>query len=124
MRLKSLFAVLSIFLIFCGYACKRRVVVPGELLGVWKTKEPTYEGCYFDIKEDRVEIKTIEGSVYVDTIIGVKRDKKMSSEDRICYVISCLTPDRVKDELRLYYLPKKEPGVIRFVNKEKIAWTK
>jgi hypothetical protein len=124
MRLKSLFAVLAILLIFSGYACEKKIPVPGELLGVWKTKEPAYEGCYFDIKKDRVEIKTIEGSVYADTIIGVKIDKKNSTEDRICYVISCLTPDKVKDELRLYYLPKKEPGVIRFVNQEKIAWTK
>jgi hypothetical protein len=124
MRLKILYAVLAILFIFSGYACEKRVVVPGELLGVWKTKEPAYEGCYFDIKKDRVSIKTAEGTEYVDTIIGVKKDKKMSTEDRICYIISCLTPDKVKDELRLYYFPKKAPAVIRFVNQEKIAWTK
>jgi len=116
---------LAILLIFCGYACKKKIVVPGELLGVWKTTDPTYEGCYFDIKEDRVAIKTIEGTVNVNTITGVKKDKKLSTEDRICYIISCLTPDKVKDELRLYYFPKEEPAVIRFVNQEeKIAWTK
>jgi hypothetical protein len=124
MRLKILFAVLAILLIFSGYACKKKIVVPGELLGVWKTTEPAYEGCYFDIKEDRVSIKTIEGSVYVNTIIGVKEDKKMSTKDRIYYIISCLTPDKVKDELRLYYSPIEKPGMIRFVNQEKIAWTK
>jgi hypothetical protein len=124
MRLKILFAVLAILLIFFGYACKKNIPVPGELLGVWKTKEPAYEGCYFDIKKDTVSIKTAEGTEYIDTIISVKIDKKMSTEDRICYVISCLTPDNVKDELRLYYLPQEEPGVIRFINQEKITWTK
>jgi hypothetical protein len=124
MRLKILFAVLAILLIFSGYACEKKILVPGELLGVWKTKEPAYEGCYFDIKKERVSIKTIEGTEYVDTIIGVKKDKKLSTQERIYYIISCLTPDKVKDELRLYYFPKEEPGVIRFVNQENIAWTK
>lgn len=124
MRLKTLYAVLAICLIFSGYACEKRIVVPEELLGIWKTTEPAYEGCYFDIKKDRINIKTAEGTEYVDTIIDVKINKKMSTEDRIYYILSCLTPDKVEDELRLHYFPKEKPVVIRFVNQEKIVWKK
>ena len=125
MRLKILFAAMSVLIIiFSGYSCKKKIVVPGELLGVWKTADPKYEGCYFEIREDQVVIKTIERTVNVNTITRVKKDKKLSTEERIYYIISYLTPDKVEDELNVYYYPKEEGGVLRFINQEKIAWTK
>ena len=125
MRLKILFAAMSVLIIiFSGYSCKKKIVVPGELLGVWKTADPKYEGCYFEIREDQVVIKTIERTVNVNTITRVKKDKKLSTEERIYYIISYLTPDKVKDELNIYYYPKEGRGVLRFINQEKIAWTR
>jgi len=125
MRLKTLVAAMSVLIIiFSGYSCKKKTVVPGELLGVWKTTDPKYEGCYFEIKEDQVVIKTIEGTVNVNAITGVKKDKKLSSEERIYYIISYLTPDKVEDALNIYYYPKEEGGTLRFTSQEKIAWTR
>jgi len=125
MRLKILVAAMSVLIIvFSGYSCKKKIVVPYELLGVWKTADPKYEGCYFEIKEDQVVIKTIEGAVNTNTITGVKKDKKLSSEERIYYIISYLTPDKVEDALNIYYYPKEEGGTLRFTSQEKIAWTR
>lgn len=125
MRLKILVAAMSVLIIvFFGYSCKKKIVVPAELLGNWKTTDSNYEGCYFEIKEDKVVIKTIEGTVNFNAITGVKKDKKLSTEERIYYIISYLTPDKVEDELNVYYYPKEGRGVLRFINQEKIAWTK
>ena len=122
MRSKILSAALVILFLFSASACKKKLVVPAELLGIWKTADSKYEGCFFEIKEDSLVIKTIEGSVDLNTITSLKKNKKLSTEERSYYIILYTTPEKVENELSIYYYPNKK--VIRFVNQEEITWTK
>ncbi len=105
-----------------GNNCKKELVVPDELLGVWETSEPKYEGCYFEVTSEDIIFKDIEEDInfYKITEIETEQDP---DEDFITYVIKYTDLEGLPFELSVLYFPKEE-GMIRFKHQNHFFWVK
>jgi hypothetical protein len=105
-----------------GNSCKKELVVPDELLGVWETSEPKYEGCYFEVTSDEIIIKDREEDVNFFKITKIEAEED-PDEDFVTYIITHADPEELPRELSLLYFPGEE-STIRFKNQTNIVWVK
>ena len=104
-----------------GSSCQKEIVVPNELLGVWETSAPKYEGCYFEVTKDEIIFKDIEGDINFFKISKIETEQD-PNEEFITYIITHDLEERAYD-LALLYFPGEE-GTIRFKNQTNIVWVK
>ena len=105
-----------------GNSCKKEMVIPDELIGVWETSEPKYEGCYFEVTKDEIIIKDIEENLNFYKITKIEAEKD-PSEEFITYVITYIDLEERDYEFPILYFPGEE-GAIRWKNQTNIVWTK
>ena len=123
MKLKMVLAVFIILALLGGYNCKEEMVVPDELLGVWETSDSKYEGCYFEVTEDEINFKDIEGDVNFFKITKIEAEED-PDEDFVTYIITYADlAEELDYELSILYFPGEE-GTIRFKNQTNIVWVK
>ncbi|NIM89950.1 MAG: hypothetical protein GTO17_03275 [Candidatus Aminicenantes bacterium] len=105
-----------------GNSCKKELIVPNELLGVWETSEPKYEGCYFEITSEDIIFKDIEEDINFYKITEIETEQNLD-EDFITYVIKYADLEGLPFELSVQYFPKEE-GTIRFKHQNHFFWVK
>jgi hypothetical protein len=105
-----------------GNSCKKELVVPDELLGVWETSEPKYKGCYFEVTSEDIIFKDIEEDINFFKITKIESEED-PDEDFITYIITYVDPEGLPFEHSVLYFPK-EKGTIRFKNQTNIIWVK
>jgi hypothetical protein len=113
------FAILTLMLL---YGCARKPVVPDELIGVWTTPTPIYEGCFFEITKEEIIFGAKDGSES-NFFIKDMKIQKIPHEEWTLYTISYIVRGYQKYEFPIYYHPVNN-GVIRFKNKMESVWTK
>jgi len=122
MKSKLLLVGFIIFLVLAGYRCGKEVIVADELIGVWKTSEPKYKECYFELTKDEYAICDIEGDISFFKIIKVKAEEDLN-EGFISYVITYVDLEGRSYEFPILYFPG-DKATIRFKNQPNIVWTK
>ena len=105
-----------------GNSCKKELAVPDELLGVWETSEPKYEGCYFEVTSEDIIFKDIEKDINFFKITKIETEED-PDEDFITYIITYADLEGLPFELSVLYFPGEE-GTIRFKNQTSIVWIK
>ena len=122
MKTKKLFVIFAILSVLLVSECSRKPVVPNELLGIWKTPTPIYEGCFFEITKEEVKFGSKDGQVS-NFFIKSMKTQKIPSEEWTLYTISYVARGFQKYEFLFYYHPTSN-GVIRFKNKMESVWTR
>jgi hypothetical protein len=112
----------TILALLGGYSCQKEVIVPDELLGVWETSEPKYEGCYFEVTQDEIIIKDIEEDINFFKIVKIETEAN-PDEDFVTYIITHADLEGPPFELSVIYFPGEE-ATIRFKNQTNIVWVK
>lgn len=121
MKTKKLLAGLAILIIFICSQCGKNTTVSDELIGIWKTASPKYEGCFFEFLTNTITIGPLEGEPSTFAITNIKREKK-NNEEWTLYTIFYVDQG-AEYEFPLYFLLEKD-GVIRFKNQLDIVWTR
>jgi len=122
MNSRMFFALFIILTVLGGYSCKKEMVVPDELLGVWETLDPKYEGCYFEVTKDEISFADIERDINFFKILKIEAEED-SNEEFITYVITYADLEELDYEFPIFYFPGEE-GTIRFKHQTNIVWTK
>ncbi|UCE81628.1 MAG: hypothetical protein JSV47_07605 [Deltaproteobacteria bacterium] len=122
MRSKTILLSVVIALLF-STQCKKEVIVPDELVGIWETKYPGYTNRDIQITKDTIVFEQGEG--YFDfvtyPIVGI--DKTVDDTGNTLYVVYYVIPEGLKYEFPIYYSPEKG-GTFRFKNRPQIKWTR
>lgn len=122
MKLNKISIVLAILCILFVTGCSRNPVIPDELVGIWKTPTPIYEGCFFQITKDEISFGSKDGQVS-SFLIKDMRIQRIADEEWTLYTISYVARGYQKYEFPFYYHPASN-GVIRFKNKMESVWTR
>ncbi|UCE21987.1 MAG: hypothetical protein JSV46_07190 [Candidatus Aminicenantes bacterium] len=118
-KITVIFVTLAVLFI---YGCSRNPVIPDELVGMWKTPTPIYEGCFFQITKEEISFGSKDGQVSTFFIKDM-RVQKITDEEWTLYTISYVVRGFQKYEFPFYYHPASN-GVIRFKNKMESVWTR
>ena len=115
-------AVIAIAILASLSSCKAAhepVVVPSELIGVWKTDDPEYSDRYFELTRDRITLA--KGKADKDSYPIEKLEKRPDSRGAL-YLLTYKNPvEDVVDTLSFEYEPR-DGGAIRFKNQRNMAW--
>jgi len=122
--MKSKYIVLALSACILLFGCQGRgpKTIPDELLGVWKTSAPKYEGCFIEIRKDSIAFLNMShlGSMYSNDISKIE----FASEGKeMLYTIHYKKRGEEEYQFPFYYYPQ-EGGAIRFKNQIKIKWVK
>jgi hypothetical protein len=117
---KGIVLVFTIIFFFFGCQSNESGIVPSELRGIWKTSEPKYIDCYFELTEGEI---TFANENFLDEmkVNYISDIEKIIPGKRILYTINYVGDD-LEYELTLYYDPSG--GSIRFKNQQQIKWKK
>ena len=121
MRKNKLSIIIASLCILSLWHCNVQKTVPGELTGIWRAKNPNYEGSFLELHKDTISIGTVEGDVQKFTIQKIKRYKEKG--DWESFVIHYLDDNSERRELPLYFHPIND-GILRLKNKQNITWFK
>jgi hypothetical protein len=117
---KQIFATIFVMLIIlCLWQCNTQKTVPHKLAGIWKTKNPHYEGSFLEFHEDAISFGTVEGDVQTYTIIKIKSSKEEG--DWESFIVHYLDDNSKRCELPIYFHPVND-GILRLKNKQEITW--
>lgn len=120
MKIGKIIAILCIVALF-GCHIYRNRNVPEELLGLWETSAPQYENCSFTFKS---KIAIFQNRLTLVSIYFITDIEKSIKGEKTLYNIHYENENGDEYMLSLYYIKTPHSGVIRFKNKEKIAWLK
>lgn len=121
MHMKRTSTLLAVTCLVLLMGCEpRNRSLPNDLIGVWKTSDPKYEGRFLLLAEDRIIFGTGAGSVSSHPI---RRFVRVPQVTGFLYTIT-YTNEEGK-EYRLSFVHDLEHGgVIRFKNQRDILWKK
>jgi len=121
MKTKKWLVGLAILVVFICSQCKKNTTVSNELIGIWKTASPKYEGCFFEFRTNTITIGPREGEPSTFAITNIKREKERNEEWTLYTIFYVAQGEEY--EFPLYFLLEKG-GVIRFKNQLDIVWTR
>lgn len=122
MTARHIFALLALALVFPGCSVLREeLVVPPELIGVWGTTDPRYEGRTFEFTTGSVIFQTGNGP-FDFTAHPIQDISIVPDGNRLDYVVEYGTIDAGAFEFSFSYLPDGQ-GMIRFMNQPEMIWT-
>ena len=119
MKKNKLSVSIAFLCILSFWQCNTQKTVPDELTGIWKAKNPDYEGSFFGLHKDSISFGTVEGDVQNFTITKIKKYKE--DGDWESFVIHYLDNNFQPCELPIYFHPIND-GILRFKNKQEITW--
>lgn len=122
MKIKKISIVFATLCILFAFGCSRNPVIPDELVGIWRTPTPIYEGCFFQITKEEISFGSKDGQVS-SFLIKDMRTQRIADEEWTLYTISYVARGYQKYEFPFYYHPASN-GVIRFKNKMESVWTR
>src|SRR5574337_982618 len=117
MNLRWIFITVAILAFFPGCQSQEKVVIPPELVGVWKTADAKYKDRHFEFRPGTLTLGIGDGNSEKYPIRSITK----SQDDRgTLYAVSYMhSAEDVEDVLAFYYDPR-EGGVIRFKNQPEI----
>jgi hypothetical protein len=95
------------------------VVVPPDLVGLWKTDHPRYEDRYFELTVDKITLGMGSGDTGSFPIREIGRER--AGRTTLYSVGYANAVEGVRDTLSFYYEPQ-DGGAIRFRNQQNILW--
>ncbi len=119
MRKNKLSVTLTILCILSLWHCSSPKTFPEELVGIWRTKSPDYEGSFLELNTNTISIGTVKGDVHNFRIIKIK--KKIEDGGWESFIIHYLDNNSQKCELALYFHPLND-GILRLQTKQEITW--
>ena len=118
---RSIIAIAVLASLWSCKAAEEPVVVPRELIGVWKTDDPRYVDRYFELTVDTITLAMGEDG---KKSYPVQKLEKRSDTPGISYALTYRNPiEDVVDTLSFDYEPT-EGGAIRFKNQRDLVWRK
>lgn len=100
--------------------------IPDEILGVWLTDAPSYQGRTFEIRKDMIQFGTGEYSApAIHSVIGVERME--SSDGSEIFAIHHRESDGTSSQTKVAYRPGNKPSMtaatqptLVFVNRKEV----
>ena len=122
MKSKHIIILLAAFTLL--FACQaEEKTIPDELLGVWQTSEPKYDGCFFKIgKNSIIFLNKYELSID-SNIISKTEIVPPEGEQHTLYTIYYYKEGEEEYQFSFYYYPE-EGGSIYLKNQIEIKWQK
>jgi len=123
MRCKPIIAALAICAVLLACESKGPKSIPPEMLGVWKTSAPKYEGCFFELAKDKV---SFANKNYLESFVIHKISKikiTTPSVEKLLCTVYYKGSEGQEYEFSFYYDPS-DGGSIRFKNQTTIKWVK
>ena len=117
----GLVAVSGVFAAMFGGRSESSAIMPGSLLGVWKTPAPKYAGRFFEISSDIVVFATGDGETAVHPIASVEMVPEGQQRLYTVWYWSDEMGEADRLAFRFYYDTVRE--LITFKNQEEIIWT-
>ncbi len=113
---------LIIIVLFSGCQSLKDEPFPLELVGVWGTEEPRYEGCLFEIVDNQI-IFSNSHEDYID-INSIKGIEKSTEQGETLYVIDFENEEGLEFKASLFYVKTGGREVIHFKNQKNVKWVK
>jgi len=123
MRYKPMIMALAICAVLLACESKEPESLPPEMLAVWETSAPKYEGCYFEIKKNKI---SFANKAHVETYVVhdiAKIEITTPKTEKLLCTIYYKGNEGQKYEFSFYYDPS-DGGSIRFKNQPTIKWIK
>ncbi len=123
MRCKPIIAALAICAVLLACESKGPKSIPPEMLGVWKTSAPKYEGCFFELAKDKV---SFANKNYLESFVIHKISKikiTTPSVEKLLCTVYYKGSEGQTSEFSFYFDPS-DGGSIRFKNQTAINWEK
>jgi hypothetical protein len=122
MRCKPIIVALATCAVLLACESKGPKSLPPEMLGVWETSAPKYEGCFFVITKEKITFANEAhlGDVNINTISKIKITHE---EKQPLYTVYYRDRKGQEYEFSFYYDPS-DGGSIRFKNQITIKWVK
>lgn len=122
MKPKGTFLAVTISLFLLGCQPRGSHSIPVELMGVWKSSEPKYKGCSFELTKDLVVFvnRYLQDHVSVNFIVKIRT---ITERQRTLYTIYYHNIDEQTYKFSFYYYSSKG-GTIRLRNQKGIEWRK
>lgn len=123
MKRKPIIMALTICALLLACESKGPKPIPPGMLGVWKTSEPKYEGCFFELTKEKI---SFANKAYLESFLIHKISKIVITTPRaekILCTVYYKDSEGQKYEFSFYYDPS-DGGSIRFKNQSTIKWVK
>jgi hypothetical protein len=122
MKSKHIIILLAAFTLL--FACQaEEKPIPNELLGVWQTSEPKYDGCFFKIGENSIIFLNKYEPSIDSNIISKIEIVPPKGDKHTLYTIYYYKEGEEEYQFSFYYYPE-EGGSILFKNQIEIKWQK
>ena len=123
MTYKSIIAAVAICAALLACESRGPESIPSEMLGVWRTSAPKYEGCFFELSKDKL---SFANKAHLESLV-IHRISKIEANtyraEKLLCTIYYKGSEGQKHEFAFYYDPSNG-GSIRFKNQATIKWVK
>ena len=123
MKCKPIIIALTICAVLLACESKGPKSIPPEMLGVWKTSAPKYEGCFFELTKDKL---SFANEAHLDSFVFHRISRIEIITPRAKKLLCTLYykgSEGQKSEFSFYFDPS-DGGSIRFKNQTTIKWVK
>ena len=123
MKCKPIIIALTICAVLLACESKGPKSIPPEMLGVWKTSAPKYEGCFFELTKDKL---SFANKAHLDTFVVHKVSKIEITTPRVEKLLCTVyyKGSEGQDYEFSFYFDPSDGGSIRFKNQTTIKWVK
>jgi len=123
MRWKPIIAALAVCAVLLSCDSEVPESLLPDMMGVWKTSESKYEGCFFELRMDKI---SFINNAHLDKFLIYRVSKIEITTPRVKKYLCTVYykgSEGQKYEFAFYYDPS-EGGSIRFKNQITIKWEK
>jgi len=95
---------------------------PLELIGIWNTNEPRYDGCSIEIQNNQIIFSNIhEDHIEFNRIEKIKKSQK---NGKTMYNIDFVNKEGLEFNISLVYMKTSKYEVIFYKNQTDVLWIK
>jgi len=123
MRWKPIIAALAVCAVLLSCDSEMPESLLPDMMGVWKTSESKYEGCFFELRKDKI---SFINNAHLDKFLIYRVSKIEITTPRVKKYLCTVYYKDIEGkrfEFPFYYDPS-DGGSIRFKNQITIKWVK
>ena len=105
MKCKPIIMALAICAVLLACESKEPESIPPEMLGVWKTSAPRYEGCFFELTKDKVLFANSDNYWENITIGKISKIEITPGQKQALYNIHYKGEEGKEYEFSFYFYP-------------------
>lgn len=121
MKIKILI-LLTLISLLSGCSSQKEDNFPPELTGLWKTKEPRYDGCSFEISPTRIIFSNMHEDY--SGINSIRSIEKSQEGGQTTYNIEYENREGLVYKTSLVYVKSGNTEITYFKNQKDVKWTK